>query len=342
MLGLEEREKGEKLTFDQIKKLKELMTDSEMQINEISYKYWISYSVLIKIKNKAFEEIENLKTWKVNKIYGQKKEIIISLIKFYIQRYAHTTTAQEITNFVNQELQEDFDVNFIRKIMKTQVNLSFKDVKPRPSNIDMNRIKLIRKLFALKFAKIITNEMLVINIDESSINRGITANYSWGLKGVPVESKNSLFSDSISLVMAICSNGSWMSFLMEETINSVNFVWFIKIVHNWLISNSYFGYHEVLLLLDNWAFHKSITSTSILKTLGYTIAYLPAYSPDFAPIEMCFSILKRYLKESCKRENTKLSLRTNKIKIYNSLAKIKENTAKKLFGRLYHYINENI
>ena len=30
LLGLEEREKGEKLTFDQIKKLKELMTDSEM------------------------------------------------------------------------------------------------------------------------------------------------------------------------------------------------------------------------------------------------------------------------------------------------------------------------
>ena len=148
--------------------------------------------------------------------------------------------------------------------MKTQANLSFKRVKPRPSNIDMNRIKLIRKLFALKFAKIITNEMLVINIDESSINRWITANYSWILKGVPVESKNSLFSDSISLVMAICSNDSWMSFLMEETINSVNFVWFIKIVHNWLISNSYFGYHEVLLLLDNWAFHKSITSTSIL------------------------------------------------------------------------------
>ena len=115
MLGLEEREKGEKLTFNQIKKLKELMTDSEIQINEISYKYWISYSVLIKIKNKAFEEIENLKTRKENKIYGQKKENIISLIKFYIQRYAHTTTAQEITNFVNQELQEDFDVNFIRK-----------------------------------------------------------------------------------------------------------------------------------------------------------------------------------------------------------------------------------
>ena len=89
LLGLEEREKGEKLTFDQIKKLKELMTNSEMQINEISYKYWISYSVLIKIKNKAFEEIENLKTRKANKIYDQKKEIIISLIKFYIQRYAH-------------------------------------------------------------------------------------------------------------------------------------------------------------------------------------------------------------------------------------------------------------
>ena len=117
---------------------------------------------------------------------------------------------------------------------------------------------------------------------------------------------------------------------------------FIKIFHNWTISNNYFGYNEVLILLDNWSFHKSSTSISLLKTLGYTVAFLPAYRPDFAPIEMCFSLLKRNLSESWKKENSKLSLKVNKAKVYNSLSWLNKKTIKNLFGKLICNINEYI
>ena len=182
--------------------------------------------------------------------------------------------------------------------MKTLENLSYKRIKSRPSNIEMNWIKLIRKLFVLKFAKMVSSEVLVVNIEESSINRGIMTNYSWEIKGVPIESKNCSFSGSLSLVMVIYSNDTWLIFMLDETVNSLKFIWFIKIFHNWTISNNYFGYNEVLILLDNWSFHKSSTSISLLKTLGYAVAFLPVYSPDFAPIEMCFSLLRRNLSES--------------------------------------------
>ena len=103
--------------------------------------------------------------------------------------------------------------------MKSLTNLCFKKVKSRPSNIDFNKIKFIRKLFALKFAKIVSSQVLVVNIDESSINRGIMSNYSWGLKGVPIESNYCIFSGSLSLITAICSNGAWLSFMLDETID---------------------------------------------------------------------------------------------------------------------------
>ena len=48
----------------------------------------------------------------------------------------------------------------------------------------------------------------------------------------------------------------------------------------------------------------------VLKELSYKIYYIPAYSPDFAPIEMCFSLLKRNLSELNKNENVKLSFKT--------------------------------
>ena len=342
LFGLDVREKGQKLTVEQIKRLKEIISGFKVDLKEISAKYNISYTVLNRIKKKQIDENFCLKRRKINWIYGARKEIIEELIHFYFQNYQYTTTAQEITEFINHKLHSNYNVDFIRKLMKSLTNLSFKKVKSRPSNIDFNKIKFIRKLFALKFAKIVSSQVLVVNIDESSINRGIMSNYSWGLKGVPIESKNCIFSGSLSLITAICSNDAWLSFMLDETIDSTKFVWFIKILHNWIVSNDNFGYNEVMILLDNWSFHKSSTSASLLIELRYKITYLPLYSPDFAPIEMFFSILKKNLSESWKKDNAKVSLKINKVRVYNSLIKINEKIVKNLFGRLFSYVNEYI
>ena len=130
--------------------------------------------------------------------------------------------------------------------------------------------------------------------------------------------------------------------MLDETIDSTKFVWFIKILHNWIVSNDNFGYNEVMILLDNWSFHKSSTSASLLIELRYKITYLPVYSPDFAPIEMFLSILKKNLSESWKKDNAKVSLKINKVRVYNSLIKINEKIVKNLFGRLFSYVNEYI
>ena len=119
-----------------------------------------------------------------------------------------------------------------------------------------------------------------------------------------------------------------MRILINEAINSLNNIWFLKTLHNWITSNSYFGYERVILLLDNWAYHKSSTSISILLKLGYTIVFLPAYSPEIAPIEMYFSILRRNLRDSLKKERVRFSVRNNKTKIFDSLVKIKEDIIK--------------
>ena len=60
----------------------------------------------------------------------------------------------------------------------------------------------------------------------------------------------------------------------------------------------------------------------VLKRLSYKIYYIPAYSPDFAPIEMCFSLLKINLSKLNKNENVKLSFKHNFWKIHNSLSNL--------------------
>ena len=57
--------------------------------------------------------------------------------------------------------------------MKDQLMLRFKKIKQRPNNIGLYKVKLKRRLFALRFAKVVSEKTLIVNIDESSINRGI-------------------------------------------------------------------------------------------------------------------------------------------------------------------------
>ena len=338
--GLESRVKFQKLTHDQINVLKKLITNSGMNLNEIGAKYCVSYSVLQRIKLLTNNQINDISTRRIKKLYGSKREEVIMLINKYLQENTHTITSKEIAAHVNQILQSDYDANFIRKIMKDQLMLRFKRIKQRPNNIDLYKVKLIRRLFALRFAKVVSEKTLIVNIDESSINRGISTKYSWGIKGIPIECRNSPFSGSISLVMAICSNGAWISFVLNETINSDNFIWFLKILHQWLSSHNNFDYSDVILMLDNWAFHKSSISKTFILNLGYTTIYLPAYSPDFAPIEMWFSLIKRNLSSSCKKEAIRISLKHNYNKIYSSLSTIKSSIIRKMFGNLYRNINE--
>ena len=70
----------------------------------------------------------------------------------------------------------------IRQIMKIDLNLTYKRIKQMPNNVDFNKINTSKQLFAIKFSKLVKISSLVINIDETSINRHIKSNYSWSKK----------------------------------------------------------------------------------------------------------------------------------------------------------------
>ena len=174
-------------------------------------------------------------------------------------------TAKEIKKYANLILDATYSVKFIRGFMKKKVNLSYRKIKSRLVSINMNKIKMIRNLFAVKFSQFISKDTLLINIDESSINRNTKLQYSWGFKGVPIESQNSLFVGSVSMVMAILSNGSWINFVINETINSTNFNWLLKILYNWLKTKNFFSFSKVAIILDNCSIHNSNSTESLLR-----------------------------------------------------------------------------
>ena len=258
----------------------------------------------------------------------------------YIETNKNTFTPKEVVRFLNLKRNTEYSEVTIRKFMKNIMKWSFKRVKSRLVNVNLQRINEVRSLFAVVLSKEINLKTILINIDESSINRFVKINYSWGYKWKPIEWDNSSFTGFISWIRAICSKGSWLTLLTNQIINAENFVWFIKILNNWLNLNNNFGYNEVLIILDNWYVHKSKLTQILLKKLTYKIFYIRAYSPEFAPVEMSFSLLKRNLSESRKNKNIKLSFMQNLIKIHHSLLSLTSKIVKGMFARLFQTIKE--
>ena len=205
----------------------------------------------------------------------------------------------------------------------------------------MKKINSVRNLFEIKFSKVITDDTLVMNIDEASISRNTKTNYSWGLKGKDIEVWNFYFIDSVNIIAAIWSNGAWISMILNLTIFSTNFTWFLRIICKWLKSYNCFKYRQVIILLDNWPVHKSNIAIDCLEKIRYLVYFILAYSPNFVPVEMCFILIKRKLCELCKRETIKLTLKENYSKIYDSLLLMKSCIVKKMFGEFYKKIRTN-
>ncbi|MEM8494027.1 MAG: transposase [Planctomycetota bacterium] len=56
-----------------------------------------------------------------------------------------------------------------------------------------------------------------------------------------------------------------------------------------------------VVVMDNLAAHKVVGIRQAIEAAGATLLYLPAYSPDFNPIEMIFSKVKRLIRSAAAR-----------------------------------------
>ena len=83
-----------------------------------------------------------------------------------------------------------------------------------------------------------------------------------------------------------------------------------------------------IVLLDNVKFHYSERALSLIEAAGAKVLHIPAYSPDFNPIEHCISKIKETLRS--------LKARTKR-KLYHALAKaIEKVTPDDILGWFKH------
>ena len=103
--------------------------------------------------------------------------------------------------------------------MKDDCRVSYRRLSSRPKYVENSNLLQSRALFCTKFLMSLNSNTLIINVDESIINRNLKLNYSWGIKGVEKECQNEFVTKSINLILALLSNVTWIWLLWNETIN---------------------------------------------------------------------------------------------------------------------------
>lgn len=68
---------------------------------------------------------------------------------------------------------------------------------------------------------------------------------------------------------------------------------FVRWVQDWLVPTLVPG---TTVILDNLSVHRNLAVRPALEAAGCFLRFLPAYSPDFNPIEMAFAKLKTFLR----------------------------------------------
>ena len=153
--------------------------------------------------------------------------------------------------------------------------------------------------------------------------------------------KNAPFAGSINLILASFSNGNWYWLLTRESIKSAIFCHFIEKLNCWIFENKCFDYNDIVMTMDNCPSHKSkMTINTLSKNMK--VRFLPVYSPDLAPTELCFGLLKSKLLKRFKTNSINLSKKDWNANIATVLKMMTSNKIKAFYSKFYEILNNYI
>jgi len=129
-----------------------------------------------------------------------------------------------------------------------------------------------------------------------SDNRTSNRRYGWSLRGTQAIGKATYTRGlRISTMGVMCKDGVLDSYSIEGSFSPH----MIDFAENCLfhVMNPFPGPRSVLVF-DNLNTHKNPAFIKLLETHGIRIVFLPAYSPQYNPIECVYSKVKRYIRRN--------------------------------------------
>lgn len=142
----------------------------------------------------------------------------------------------------------------------------------------------------------------LIFVDECSTNTSMTRRYGRAPRGeraVGQVPRN--YGPNLSLIASLRLAGAGPAMTLPGAVDAEAFVVYVREV---LVPALRPG---DLVVMDNLSVHKDERVRPLIDGAGATLLFLPAYSPDYAPIEPAFSKIKAWLRAAARRTHEALA-----------------------------------
>ena len=131
----------------------------------------------------------------------------------------------------------------------------------------------------------------LVFVDESGLNLGMTRLYGRAPRGERLyDSCPRDRGKNISLIGALSMDGLIATMSIPGSVNTNVFVTYVQEV---LTPQLWAG---AIVVMDNLSVHTAAVIQEVIEAVGARVVFLPPYSPDLSPIELCWSKLKQCLR----------------------------------------------
>ena len=141
----------------------------------------------------------------------------------------------------------------------------------------------------------------LVFVDETGSNLAMTRRYARSLKGSRAYSDAPYQRGSnLSLIGAMALRGMVGEMTLPGATDGLAFKTYVAQV---LVPNLWIG---ACVVMDNLPAHKITGIREAIEAVGARVVYLSPYSPDFSPIENCWSKVKEFLRTRAARTYAEL------------------------------------
>jgi transposase len=136
----------------------------------------------------------------------------------------------------------------------------------------------------------------LIFLDESGVNLAMTRRYARSPRGTRAHASAPInYGENVSVVGAVGLRGIVTAMAIDGAMDGEIFVAFVE---QFLAPTLRPG---DVVVMDNLGAHHVLGVRAGIEATGARLLYLPPYSPDFSPIELCWSKVKTWLKAKAAR-----------------------------------------
>lgn len=169
------------------------------------------------------------------------------------------------------------------------------------SEQESQRVKDLR--FAYRLWSLTIDPRNLVFIDETGIHLGMTRLYGRATIGERLYDSDAPGNrgQNISLIGGMSIDGLIATLSIVGSVNTEVFLFYIQQV---LIPQLWAG---AIVLMDNLPVHHATVVREAIEAVGAKLVFLPPYSPDLSPIELCWSKLKQFLRSAKARTKEALA-----------------------------------